>query len=145
LQLDYLQTPNSKGVPKKHTTTASFSSLLFSSFLYSSIVQLSFCFLSLVPVRLIKNQQHQQSQSDSPSHLQNLQHRRQQHQQQQRSSAREKMSVRRTEEGKKQIYTQMGVDFDVGKEGRDIWPQAAMAVTFVPGSTRFQPLFPAQF
>jgi hypothetical protein len=39
----------------------------------------------------------------------------------------------------------MEVEFDVGKEGLDIWPQAVMAVTFVPGSTRFQPLFPAQF
>ncbi len=39
----------------------------------------------------------------------------------------------------------MEVEFDVGKERRDIWPQAVMAVTFVRGSTRFQPLFPAQF
>ncbi len=48
-------------------------------------------------------------------------------------------------QGKKQIYTQMEVELDVAKEGRDIWPQAVMAATFVQRSTRFQPLFPAQF
>jgi hypothetical protein len=60
-------------------------------------------------------------------------------------SEREVVRWKNGKEGKKQIYTQMEVEFDVGKEGRDIWPQAVMAVTFVPGSTRFQPLFPAQF
>lgn len=60
-------------------------------------------------------------------------------------SEREDVRWKNGKEGKKQIYTQMEVEFDVGKEVLDIWPQAVMAVTFVPGSTRFQPLFPAQF
>lgn len=143
LQLDYLQTPNSKGVPKKHTTTASFYSLLFSSLLYSSIVPLSLWFLSCFcptdqkppatapPAESVRLSLALAAQAAAAAT--------------EIESEREDVRWKNGKEGKKQIYTQMQAEFDVGKEGRDIWPQAVMAVTFVPGSTRFQPLFPAQF
>ncbi len=60
-------------------------------------------------------------------------------------SEREDVRWKNGKEGKKHIYTQMEVEFDVGTGGQDIWPQAVMAVTFVPGSTRFQRFFLPNF